>query len=137
MQNNTRRLWIGLALVFFLSFAALGWIGREIYLAAPPVPEAVTTTDGRTLYTGEQIQDGQRAWRAAGGQQLGTVWGHGSYVAPDWSADWLHREALAYRDILSESRYGKHYEALALDRKAAIDAQVRNDMRANTYDAKS
>ena len=23
------------------------------------------------------------------------VWGHGSYVAPDWSADWLHREAVA------------------------------------------
>jgi hypothetical protein len=32
---------------------------------------------------------------AAGGQQVGSVWNHGSYVAPDWSADWLHREAFA------------------------------------------
>ena len=36
---------------------------------------------------------------AAGGQQLGTVWGHGSYVAPDWSADWLHREATALQAL--------------------------------------
>src|SRR6187402_868206 len=99
VMKPTRKLWNGLAVVFFLSFAVLGWIGREIYLAAPPIPQAVATSDGRILYTGEQIQDGQRAWRSAGGQQLGTVWGHGSYVAPDWSADWLHKEASAYRDI--------------------------------------
>src|SRR5689334_12379546 len=122
-MQTTRRLWLGLATVFFLSFAALGWIGREIYLAAPPIPAAVVAQDGRVLYTGEQIRDGQRAWRAAGGQQLGTVWGHGSYVAPDWSADWLHREAIAYRDALSLNRFGRDYAALALDQRAAVDAQ--------------
>jgi nitric oxide reductase subunit B len=137
MQNNTRRLWAGLAVVFFLSFAALGWIGREIYLAAPPIPAAVQDQNGRTIYTGEQIRDGQRAWRAAGGQQLGTVWGHGSYVAPDWSADWLHREALAYRGFLARKKFSRDYDSLALDQRAAIDAQVRADMRANTYDAQS
>jgi nitric oxide reductase subunit B len=26
---------------------------------------------------------------------VGSVWGHGAYVGPDWSADWLHREAPA------------------------------------------
>src|SRR6185369_6697361 len=93
-----RRLWQWLAVVFVLSFAALGWLGREIYLAAPPIPKSVIAADGRVLYDGRQIEDGQRAWRSVGGQQLGTVWGHGSYVAPDWSADWLHREATALRD---------------------------------------
>src|SRR3954464_13503611 len=29
------------------------------------------------------------------GMQLGSIWGHGGYVAPDWSADWLYREAVA------------------------------------------
>ncbi len=94
-MQPTRKLWQWLGIVFVLSFAALGWIGREIYLAAPPIPQAVKTEDGATVYTGSQIQEGQRAWLSAGGQQLGTVWGHGSYVAPDWSADWLHREASA------------------------------------------
>jgi nitric oxide reductase subunit B len=136
-MKTTRSLWVGLALVFVLSFAALGWIGREIYLAAPPIPDRVVAQDGRVLYTGEQIRDGQRAWRAAGGQQLGTVWGHGSYVAPDWSADWLHREALAYRENLSLNRYGRDYARLALDQRAAVDAQLGADMRRNTYDAEA
>jgi nitric oxide reductase subunit B len=133
MEQN-RRLWIQLAIVFFLSFAALGWLGREIYLAAPPIPETVRTTAGETLYTAAEIRDGQRAWRAAGGQQLGTVWGHGSYVAPDWSADWLHREAVAYRDLRSSALHGAHYDSLSPAQRGAVDAAVREEMRANTYD---
>jgi nitric oxide reductase subunit B len=136
-MHPTRRLWQGLAIIFVLSFAALGWLGREIYLAAPPIPELVRTTSGELLYTGEQIEDGQRAWRAAGGQQLGTVWGHGSYVAPDWSADWLHREAIAYQGILATKRYGEKYEHLTPTQRGAIDAEVRAEMRRNTYDAQA
>src|SRR5512138_878918 len=98
-MNSTRRLWRWLAFVFVLSFGALGYLGYQIYLSAPPIPKAVVTRDGETLFTGEQIRNGQQAWFSAGGQQLGTVWGHGSYVAPDWSADWLHREASALRAL--------------------------------------
>jgi nitric oxide reductase subunit B len=134
-MQSTRKLWLGLAVVFFLSFAALGWLGREIYLAAPPIPDIVRTQSGATLYTGEQVQNGQRAWRAAGGQQLGSVWGHGAYVAPDWSADWLHREAVAYRDIQAGKLYETRYEHLTPAQRGAVDAVVRDDMRANTYDA--
>ena len=73
-----------------------------VHDAAPPIPQAVVTTTGGVLFTGEQIQRGQQAWLAAGGQQLGTVWGHGSYVAPDWSADWLHREATTLQTIRTQ-----------------------------------
>jgi nitric oxide reductase subunit B len=134
-MHSTRRLWQGLAIVFVLSFAALGWLGREIYLAAPPIPDTVRSATGAVLYTGEQIRDGQRAWLAAGGQQLGTVWGHGSYVAPDWSADWLHREVIVYRDIRSRALHGRSYEDLNLEQRGAVDALLRKEMRANTYDA--
>jgi nitric oxide reductase subunit B len=48
-MTSTRRLWQGLALVFVLSFAALGWLGREIYLAAPPIANVVS--EGCMLYT--------------------------------------------------------------------------------------
>lgn len=133
-MQPTRSLWRWLAIVFVLSFAALGWLGREIYLAAPPIP-TVKTADGATLYTKEQIQDGQRAWLAAGGQQLGTVWGHGSYVAPDWSADWLHREALALRDLVAKRLYQNEFASIAPHQQAAVDAIVKEEMRRNTYDA--
>lgn len=87
------RHWIALGLVLAGSFALLGWYGREIYRQAPPIPDRVVTPDGTVLFTGEDIRDGQNVWQSIGGQQIGSVWGHGAYVAPDWSADWLHREA--------------------------------------------
>ena len=132
-MKSMRGLWWGLGLVFFLSFAALGWLGREIYLAAPPVAD-IRTDNGTLVYSAEDVRTGQRAWLAAGGQQLGTVWGHGSYVAPDWSADWLHREALAYGDIRSQALYGQGMAQLAPAQRAALDATVREELRRNTYD---
>jgi nitric oxide reductase subunit B len=134
-MQSTRNLWRWLAVVCLLSFAALGWLGREIYLAKPPIPSAVRTTDGKVLFTDEQIEYGQQAWRAAGGQQLGTVWGHGSYVAPDWSADWLHREALALREQLASKLYKAPFASLDTASQAAVDARVKEEMRRNTYDA--
>jgi nitric oxide reductase subunit B len=135
-MRPTRKLWQWLAAVFVLSFAALGYLGREIYLAAPPIPE-VKTTAGTTVFTASQVQEGQRAWLAAGGQQLGTVWGHGSYVAPDWSADWLHREVLAYRALRAQAMYGVAYENLGLPQRASVDAIVKDELRRNTYDKAS
>ena len=131
MKSNSR-LWRWLGLICVLSFGALGYLGWQIYLSAPPIPKTVVTTEGEVLFTGEQVQYGQQAWRSAGGQQLGSVWGHGGYVAPDWSADWLHREATALQGILAAQR-GQAGALTAAD-KAAVDASVREDMRRNTYD---
>ncbi len=134
-MKPTRKLWQWLGVVFVLSFAALGYLGREIYLAAPPIPSAVVSSSGTTLFTATQVEDGQRAWRSVGGQQLGSVWGHGSYVAPDWSADWLHREILALQGVLAQDNYHRPYAALNALERAGIDAAVKQEMRRNTYDA--
>ena len=136
-MHATRRLWQWLAAVCLLSFAVLGWVGREIYLAAPPIPQRVVSQNGDVLFSPGQVQRGQEAWLAAGGQQLGTVWGHGSYVAPDWSADWLHREAIALQALLAAERYGLQPDQLSVGQKADLDAAVKAEMRRNTYDAAS
>jgi len=136
-MNRSHPLWRWLAVVFFASFAALGYLGREIYLAAPPIPSAVKADDGSTVFSGVDLQAGQQAWLAAGGQQVGSVWGHGAYVAPDWSADWLHREAVALGDILARRNHGVGYERLTEGDRAAVDAQVKAQMRRNTYDPDS
>ncbi|HWU83969.1 MAG TPA: nitric-oxide reductase large subunit [Rhodocyclaceae bacterium] len=136
-MNTSRRLWRWLALIFLLSFGVLGLMGREIYLAAPPIPERIVQDNGAVLYTGEQVQRGQQAWFSAGGQQLGSVWGHGGYVAPDWSADWLHREALALREILAQQRYHTAYANIERGEQAAVDARVKAELRSNRYDADS
>src|SRR5690348_3553192 len=131
------KLWLGLGLVVISSFAVLGYFGREIYRQAPPVPSRVVTSDGKVLFTGEAIKDGQNAWQSMGGQEVGSVWGHGAYVAPDWSADWLHREASLLRERIAREDKGAAFDALNVADRAAVLATLREEMRSNSYDAKS
>lgn len=53
---------------------------------------------------------------------MGSVWGHGSYVAPDWTADWTHREALFVLDTWSRAEHGKSWDSSTERRSARLDA---------------
>ena len=112
----------------------LGYYGGEVYRQAPPIPERVVTTDGRVLFTGQDIKDGQNVWQSMGGQEVGTVWGHGAYVAPDWSADWLHREATWLLDHWAQAEHGKPFASLTDEDQAALKARLKHELRRNTYD---
>ena len=68
------------------------------------------------------IGRGQNVWQALGGMEVGSIWGHGSYVAPDWTADWLHREAIFVLDEWSTSEFGKPYEQLSRRTRASCAA---------------
>lgn len=133
-MKKEKQLWIGFALVVLISFGVLGYYGYEIYQQAPPVPAKVVTTDGTVLFTGQDIKDGQNVWQSMGGQEVGTIWGHGAYVAPDWSADWLHREAMYILNKWSQSDFGHDYDNLGDEQKAALDIRLQNELRKNTYD---
>jgi nitric oxide reductase subunit B len=134
---SIRRLWIILAVSMAVMFGTLLFFGAEIYHAAPPIPAAVRTVGGETLFTRESIERGQNVWQSMGGMQQGSIWGHGSYVAPDWSADWLHRESLALLDVLARREHGAAYDALAEPQQAAVRSLLRTAMRTNTYDAQT
>src|SRR5947209_514539 len=127
------RLWIGLAVVIVGSFVVLGGFGREIYRQAPPIPGRVVTPDGHLVFEGRQIQEGQNVWQSMGGQEVGTVWGHGAYVAPDWSADYLHREATWILDRWARAEHGKAYSELAEEARAGLRARLKHELRTNTY----
>jgi len=131
------KLWIGLATVIVASFAVLGYYGGEVYRLAPPVPERVVTSDGRTLFTGQDIKDGQNVWQSMGGQQIGSVWGHGAYVAPDWSADRLHREATWLLEHWARADHGKSFSTLTDEDQAVLKARLKAEVRVNTYDPKT
>lgn len=132
-----RRLWIGLTVVIVGSFAVLGYYGAEIYRQAPPIPERVVTDSGHTILTGDQIRDGQNVWQSMGGQEVGSIWGHGAYVAPDWSADWLHREAVWILDRWSTTEFGKAYDQATEEQKAVLRTRLKRELRTNRYDPAS
>jgi nitric oxide reductase subunit B len=125
------RLWVAFSLVMVLSFAVLGGFGFRIAEMAPPIPDTVRTPDGTVLFTGEDIRTGQNVWQSLDGQEIGTVWGHGAYVAPDWSADWLHRELTFVLDRWAGDR---GYDALPAEQQAALRQRLRTTTRTNTYD---
>ena len=134
---NVKRNWLVLVVTLVAAFTVLGFFGREVYRQAPPIPELVATPDGVVLTTKERILDGQQVWQSTGGQQLGSVWGHGAYQAPDWSADWLHREATALLDIWAVDEKGVPYAGLEPEVQAGYRERLRREFRTNTYDPES
>src|SRR4051812_43036581 len=136
MYSN-RRLWVGLGVLLLVSFGVLLWIGTEIHRVMPPIPAKVVATNGEVIYTRADIDKGRQVWQSIGGHQLGSIWGHGSYVAPGWSADWLHREALAILELDARREHGAAFDQLGADQRAAAIARLTPRIRRNTYDAAS
>jgi nitric oxide reductase subunit B len=136
-METTRRLWLGLGALLAASFSVLLWMGGDIHQKAPPLPERVVTESGRVIYTLADLQRGRQVWQSIGGQELGSIWGHGALVAPDWSADWLHREAQALLNLAARDSANTPYSELSPGEQARLTADLRPQLRRNTYDPAS
>ena len=88
-------LWLqGSILTFIVGFSFLSFSAIRIYQDHAPVPERIVDEAGNVLFTRQQILDGQEQFLTYGLMQFGTVYGHGAYLGPDFTADYLHRMAL-------------------------------------------
>src|SRR5438270_6693772 len=130
-----KKLWIAFGLVILISFAVLGGVGYKAINNGPPIPAKVVTTDGTLLFTGETIRDGQNVWQSTGGQEIGTIWGHGAYVAPDWSADYLHRQSEIVLNRWASVQGFSDYRSMSAESRAALQGRLTELTRRNTYDA--
>lgn len=129
--------WKVLVFILLSSFAVLLYAGRRIERDAPPIPARVTASDGAVLIGPGEVIDGQNVWQAMGGMQVGSVWGHGSYVAPDWTADYLHRESVITLDAYARESGAASYAALPVERQAGLRERLRRATRAGGYDRAS
>ncbi len=128
------RLWTMFGLLMIVMFGVLLFVGGRSFQMAPPLPDQVVVQDGdasTVLFTSRDIHDGRDTWRRLGGMELGSVWGHGGYLAPDWTADILHREAMATLDADGD------FITLSAPERAARIAEYAAQIRVNTYDAES
>jgi nitric oxide reductase subunit B len=130
-----KRLWILLAIVLIFGFTVLGWVGSRIYQDMPPIPERIVTSEGQLVAPEGAIRKGQAVWQTLGGMEVGSIWGHGSYVAPDWSADWLHRECQLMLDDWAQAEHARPYADLGAELQAALRERLRLTLRANRYDS--
>jgi len=125
-----------------LTFGVLLFGGYMIHKEKPPIPKTVVSTDGRTLFGEEDIVGGQEYWMSRGGQHMGSMWGHGAYLAPDWSADYLHRLGLflAARYSGLSAEQAASYTQADLERldpgaRGRITGLVTSDIKTNRFDA--
>jgi nitric oxide reductase subunit B len=129
-----KKLWLAFAIVLLFSFAVLGWVGTRIYQEAPPLPNKVVATDGSVMIESGEIEKGQNVWQAMGGMEVGSIWGHGSYVAPDWTADWLHRECVFILNDWAIAEHQKNYDQIKPEQQAQLQKRLELLMRTNTFD---
>lgn len=134
-MQGYRKHWFALLAVVTFTFGLLGYFGTEVYRQAPPIPEQVVSAAGETLFSKDDILDGQTAWQSVGGMQLGSIWGHGAYQAPDWTADWLHRELTTWLDLAAKAQYGRDYASLDAPAQAALREAMKVEYRGNRADA--
>ena len=93
------RTWVqGVILVILVGFFILGLLAYRQYQEHPPVPTRVVGEGGRVLFTGDDVSDGQKVFLQNGLMQYGSAFGHGAYLGPDYTADYLRRASNFVRD---------------------------------------
>ncbi|HKV53320.1 MAG TPA: cbb3-type cytochrome c oxidase subunit I [Candidatus Binataceae bacterium] len=117
-------------------FVVLGWISRRTYQSAPPIPKYVrSASSGAVIFTGDDIRAGQQVFLKYGLMENGTIWGHGAYLGPDFSAQYLHTLALDARTAIAARRGYVSAVALAPPQQAVVNAEVARLLKPNRYDA--
>jgi nitric oxide reductase subunit B len=121
-----KKLWTSFAVVLVVSLSVLGWIGTRIYQQMPPLPARIVDTNGAVVVPKGDIGRGQNVWQALGGIEVGSIWGHGSYVAPDWPADCKPYEQLSPEDqgncVAASNRFTRGRSFPGLARRKIITA---------------
>ena len=122
-------------LIMIVGFTILLYIAVKSYRDAPPIPEKVVDPQGNILFTGADISAGQEVFLKYGLMEHGTLLGHGAYLGPDYSAEYLHDYAVSLQNIIANERYKSTYDNLTRDRKESVTADVRSMLHTNRYDA--
>jgi len=124
----------GVLIVMLCGFGLLGLVTVKTYQGAPPIPATVVDEAGQQLFTADDIERGQDVFLKYGLMEHGTLWGHGAYLGPDYSAEYLHRTVEIGRDTLAQARYGMDFRALDEPRSLEIGQALQRALKQNRYD---
>jgi nitric oxide reductase subunit B len=123
------------AAVVIVGFTILILLTIKVHRDAPPIPERVVDSAGALVFTGEDIVAGQQVFLKHGLMDNGSIWGHGGYLGPDFSAQYLHTLALDVADSIAQRRHARPFADLANEDRVAVEALVRAELKENRYDA--
>ncbi|MEO6798691.1 MAG: cbb3-type cytochrome c oxidase subunit I [Rhodanobacter sp.] len=122
-------------IVMVFGMAILIAITVEGYRKAPPIPGKTVDAQGQVLFTAADINAGQGVFLKYGLMDNGSIWGHGAYLGPDYSAEALHHLGLDTAESLAREQYGKPLAELDASQRAAVRGQTAVALKTNRYDA--
>ena len=122
-------------IIMILGFSILIYVALKSYQNAPPIPDKVVDPQGNVLFTSANIKAGQEVFLKYGLMEHGTLMGHGAYLGPDYTAEYLHSYTLSLQNLLSTERYNLPFEKLTEDQKTGIIADVQSMLHKNKYNA--
>jgi nitric oxide reductase subunit B len=123
--------------VMAIGFSVLIFLTVKVHYDAPPIPDRVVNASGTVLFGRDNIQKGQEVFLKYGLMDNGSIWGHGGYLGPDFSAQYLHNLAVDAADAFALERYGSAFDVLAGEDRAVIEGLVRASLKENRYDPAS
>ncbi len=124
-------------LIMIAGFSVLTLVTVLTYTNAPPIPEQAVDATGTVVFTGADILMGQEVFLKYGLMEHGTLWGHGAYLGPDYSAEYLHRLSEVTRDTIATEKYGKLFAQLSLDQQSVASARTITELKENRYEPAS
>jgi nitric oxide reductase subunit B len=124
-------------LVFVFGMIGLIFMSVQAYRYAPPIPEKVVDTNGKAIFTGHDIESGQQVFLKYGLMQNGSIWGHGSYLGPDFSAQYLHELSKDARQSIAKQEFDTELSALDESKQALVESRVAVLLKENRYDPES
>jgi nitric oxide reductase subunit B len=124
-------------LVFGCGMAVLIFMSVQSYRYAPPIPESVVDSAGKVIFDRQDIESGQQVFLKYALMQNGSIWGHGSYLGPDFSATYLHALAVDSGNSFARQEFNADLSALNEDQRSLIDARVIKLLKENRYDPAS
>lgn len=119
--------------VMILGFSVLIILTYKVHTDAPPIPEHVVDPQGHSVFTKKNIMDGQSVFLKYGLMNNGSIWGHGAYIGPDFSAQYLHNLAVSMSNYIAEKNYKMPFNKLTKDKKATIHALLQNKLKQNRF----
>ena len=111
-------------IVIIVGFSILIGLTVRAYHDAPPIAERVLGPTGEVVFTGDDVRAGQEVFLKYGLMENGSIWGHGAYLGPDFSASYLHDLGVTTAESTAVEEYGQDYAALDEARRVAVDAKV-------------
>lgn len=129
----------GLVIILLLEFAMLIWVTTGSYYrkSQPPIPEKATDSTGFVVFTKMDIEAGQQVFLKKALMNNGSIWGHGAYMGPDFSAQYLHNLAVEVRNQISLEKFKTDYSRLTNEQKESLVGLTRDFLIKNHYNQDS